>query len=436
MEKQDYYSVLGIHRSATRDTIRKAYKLKALELHPDKNPEGEAVFKQVVNAYQTLNDPSARSAYDRELTRHERGFAVPRRYPHNPPQPPPASSAATPFPRNAARDGASRKPQYASDEQLFKDAYDQYRKNPFSGAKANSDFRGPTNEGSFAEWFKKKQEELRRAEEISKAKAEYARNLEKEEQQRAEEWRKMQRQREMEREEELQRAREKREQEQEQLRREKAMEQQAQQAAERKAMMEAYAKEQQQQQEELDRHLHELADQKRELEVERQKLADERERASQAVEETRSNRFALQKLREEELAMAVRRAEEKVQEAQVQKALQEALQRRREEEQAEEESRLQQEKKQLQEELAQEEQRRKEEVEHEKAARRRASCEMTEQRKRVMDLMRQERERHEEDVAAMRRETDRIEAEMRAKLEALREAKKSGQPINLEEWKL
>lgn len=65
MEKQDYYTILGITRSANKDAIRQAYKLKALQLHPDKNPKGEAVFKLVVNAYQVLNDPNKRSAYDR-----------------------------------------------------------------------------------------------------------------------------------------------------------------------------------------------------------------------------------------------------------------------------------------------------------------------------------------------------------------------------------
>ena len=63
---------------------------------------------------------------------------------------------------HGANGGPSRKPRYATDEQLFKDAYEQYKKNPFSGAGTpNADFRGANTEGSFAEWFKKKQEELR-----------------------------------------------------------------------------------------------------------------------------------------------------------------------------------------------------------------------------------------------------------------------------------
>ncbi|KAG5480492.1 hypothetical protein LSCM1_06195 [Leishmania martiniquensis] len=432
MDKQDHYTILGISRSANKDAIRQAYKLKALQLHPDKNPNGEAIFKLVVNAYQTLNDPTKRSAYDRELTRRERGFGA---RPYRQAAPQPSSPAANPSSSYGADAGASRKPRYATDEQLFKDAYDQYKKNPLSGT-PNGGFRGATSEGTFAEWFKKKQEELRRAEEVTKAKAEYAKNLEREEQRRAEEWRDMQRRREEEREEEMRQAKEQRDRERDMQRLKRESEAAEQKAAEQKALMEAYAEVQREQQADVERHLRDLASQKRELAEERRRLAEERAEATSLAAEHRFTRDMAQKQLGQELADAVRRAEAKVREAQEQQALREAIERTKAEERLREEERKRAEQERVLEEERVREQERAKEAEAAKQERTRTTAELGEQRKRVMAQMMLERQRHEEEVSAMRKETDRIEAEMKAKLEALRAAKSSGQTINLDEWKL
>ncbi|CAM3444795.1 molecular chaperone DnaJ [Aequorivita lipolytica] len=65
--KEDYYEILEISKSATAAEIKKAYRKKAIQHHPDKNPgdhEAEAMFKKSAEAYEVLSDPNKRSRYD------------------------------------------------------------------------------------------------------------------------------------------------------------------------------------------------------------------------------------------------------------------------------------------------------------------------------------------------------------------------------------
>ena len=67
MEKRDYYEVLGVEKTATADEIKKAYRKKALQYHPDKNPgdkEAEEKFKEAAEAYDVLSNPDKRARYD------------------------------------------------------------------------------------------------------------------------------------------------------------------------------------------------------------------------------------------------------------------------------------------------------------------------------------------------------------------------------------
>lgn len=67
--RTDYYHVLGVSRHASQAELKKAFRAKALEHHPDKNPgriqEATEAFKQVGEAYAVLRDERARAAYDR-----------------------------------------------------------------------------------------------------------------------------------------------------------------------------------------------------------------------------------------------------------------------------------------------------------------------------------------------------------------------------------
>lgn len=69
MEFKDYYKIMGLERNASQDEVKRAYRRLARKYHPDvsKEPDAEARFKEVGEAYEVLKDPEKRAAYDRLL---------------------------------------------------------------------------------------------------------------------------------------------------------------------------------------------------------------------------------------------------------------------------------------------------------------------------------------------------------------------------------
>ena len=68
MSKRDYYDVLGVSKGASSDDIKKAFRRKAKELHPDRNsdnPDAESHFKEANAAYDILKDAEKKAAYYR-----------------------------------------------------------------------------------------------------------------------------------------------------------------------------------------------------------------------------------------------------------------------------------------------------------------------------------------------------------------------------------
>ena len=77
MDFKDYYAVLGVEATATQEEVKRAYRKLARKYHPDvsKEPDAEARFKDVAEAYEALNDAEKRAAYDEVGKRHKQGEA-------------------------------------------------------------------------------------------------------------------------------------------------------------------------------------------------------------------------------------------------------------------------------------------------------------------------------------------------------------------------
>ena len=67
MSKADYYELLGVSRGVDEKALKSAFRKMAMKYHPDRNPDNpdaEAKFKEINEAYEVLKDPQKRAAYD------------------------------------------------------------------------------------------------------------------------------------------------------------------------------------------------------------------------------------------------------------------------------------------------------------------------------------------------------------------------------------
>jgi curved DNA-binding protein len=100
MEFKDYYAALGLTQSATPEEIKHSYRKLARKFHPDvsKEPDAEARFKDVAEAYKALKDPEKRAAYDEVARRYRHGQSF---------EPPPGWNSGFEFRgRGGAQDGS------------------------------------------------------------------------------------------------------------------------------------------------------------------------------------------------------------------------------------------------------------------------------------------------------------------------------------------
>lgn len=103
MKYKDYYQILGVSREAQPDEIKRAYRRLARKYHPDvsKEPDAEARFKEVSEAYEVLRDPEKRARYDQLGGRWREGEEF---------TPPPGWEAHYDFGDSFARDGFGGQP--------------------------------------------------------------------------------------------------------------------------------------------------------------------------------------------------------------------------------------------------------------------------------------------------------------------------------------
>jgi len=75
---KDYYPILGVNRTASAEEIKRVYRRLAVKYHPDKNPdpEAEALFKEINEAYDVLSDPEKKWLYDQRREPRYRSYTV------------------------------------------------------------------------------------------------------------------------------------------------------------------------------------------------------------------------------------------------------------------------------------------------------------------------------------------------------------------------
>ena len=143
-KQRDFYQILEIARSANGEQIRAAYRRMAKRYHPDSAGTADTeAFRRAQDAYETLNDPSRRRAYDEELLRREYVSRDSRRRP-NP--------SSTSYDRSGRRDTGYGTPDSPVDElnSFFEELFGQ-RPQGRPGAYGTERRRGPVTDYSYSD---------------------------------------------------------------------------------------------------------------------------------------------------------------------------------------------------------------------------------------------------------------------------------------------
>jgi curved DNA-binding protein len=126
MEYKDYYKIMGLARNASAQDIKRAHRKLARQFHPDvsKEPNAEARFKELCEAYEVLRDPAKRAAYDQLGSQWRSGQDF---------RPPPRWQAGQEAP-GAGFERAFRDPDTPADAAQFSDFFETLVGRPFQGA--------------------------------------------------------------------------------------------------------------------------------------------------------------------------------------------------------------------------------------------------------------------------------------------------------------
>lgn len=429
MPEPDYYEVLGVKRGASSADIKKAFKKKALENHPDKNPNGEALFKVINAAYSMLGDEKKKAEYDRSTAGPSFSYGSASStsaynrsrptYNHRPSHEPTGTHGA------AFRSTRDQGPSMSAERE--KEMDEKLRREQAEYKQRQSFFQGGTD---FASWYKQKTKEFQKDEEENKQSAERRKEDEDRRVREEERYREAQARKQAEEAKAFEKRRQQQQAEDEERRREYERREND---RREKAFREKVQAEFNQQKEAAfaaEKHMEGLREERERLRRERERLADdmanvptmdpEKAEEIRRAKETRARHLqAEQALLSDRINQIKKDAEDAI--------YQEKLRTRRRREEEERDAAVQRDrdrKRQEQEERL-EQQRRQQDKD-----RRLQYLELEKKSRSFMKEIQEQKRKHKEDLLRMRAETDRMENEARAALDAMRQEKiKLGLPM-------
>eukprot|EP01006_Ploeotia_vitrea_P040687 TRINITY_DN66447_c7_g1_i1.p1 TRINITY_DN66447_c7_g1~~TRINITY_DN66447_c7_g1_i1.p1 ORF type:complete len:456 (-),score=90.17 TRINITY_DN66447_c7_g1_i1:1174-2541(-) len=419
MAEQDHYKILGLPRTASKEEIKKAFKKKALELHPDKNPGGEAEFKKLNHAYSILSDARQKAEYDRKHqpfgsfsgghTRTTRSHTT-------------NSYHSSAFPHSGYRKHSHPNPtsSSSSSHHTHTNTAERMEREKREAEQRRAYFNGGAD---FATWYKQKQKEMEEAEEVAKH-ATDKRRAEDERRRKAEEREAEDRQRrEVEAQREAERRRTQARAEEEARRREYERREAERIERETREKHARALRDQQAAAADAEKHLQDVQKARDEEKKEREKQQAERVNVPSMdhakAAELRAAREARAKQYEQDKIDAEVRIQ-KIKRDQQEEEYMEQRKKEKEREEAEQERAAA-----LQREAAEREQEDLMEKEKREAdeARKKRYFELEKKSKKFMQEVQDGQRKHREDILRMKEETQRMEEAAKAALEALRSEK-------------